>query len=77
VELFESNFDWIYIGDINNKKSPKLEVSLNGNFPFYLSIWNVEYIFLASDSVPKSLEIAKDNIIERCNNMIVNYDNYE
>ena len=53
--------------DINNNKSPKLEVSLNGNFPFYINIWNVDYIFVASDSVPKSLEIAKDNIIERCN----------
>mgnify|MGYP007012579183 CR=1 FL=1 len=27
----------------------------------------MDYIFVASDSVPKLLEIAKDNIIERCN----------
>ena len=59
---------WLnFMLDINNNKSPKLEVSLNGNFPFYISIWNFDYIFVALDSVPKSLEIAKDNIIERCN----------
>ena len=65
LELFESNFDGIYVWDINNNKNPKLEVSLNGNFPFYINIWNDDYFWVSSYSVPKLFEITKDNIIER------------
>ena len=66
LELFESNYDGIYVWDIYNNNNPKFEVLLNGNNPFYINIWNDnDYFWVASDSGPKLFEINSDKIIER------------
>jgi len=65
LELIESNFDGIYIWDIKDNKAPKLKLSFDGNSPFYINIWNDDYFWVASQSVPKLYEISEDKIIEK------------